>query len=208
MIDMIVTSKINVELAQPKKVPEIYVVQDDRYSRNLQMNLLVNGIPLELQEGYTAVFSYSKPDGKKGAYDTLPDGTKAYSIRGNRIWAALAPEVCTAAGDVRFMVTLIKDKFQLGTFEICIHVKARPTGIPASGDYLNITGFLPQPADGKSGGYLKATWVDAFGRVAGVETVDLDALPLVTEAQEGAFLRVVDGKWAAAVLGRAEEVEF
>ena len=43
---MIVTSKINVELAQPKTVPEIYAVQDDRYSRNLQINLLVNGTPL------------------------------------------------------------------------------------------------------------------------------------------------------------------
>lgn len=205
---MIVTSKINVELAQPKTVPEIYAVQDDRYSRNLQINLLVNGIPLELPEGFTCVMSYVKPDGKKGAYDTLPDGTKASCVQGSRIWVALAPEVCTAAGDVKFMVTLLKDKFQLGTFEIRIHVKARPAGIPASKDYLNITGFLPQPADGKSGGYLKATWVDEFGRVAGVETVDLDVLPEVSEVQEGAFLRVIDGKWGTAVLGRAEEVEF
>ena len=205
---MIATTKFDVELALPKMIPEIYVVQDDRYSRAMQMNLLMHGVPFELPEGFSAVMTYVKPDGRKGAYDTLPDGNRAWEIQGSRVWIALAPEVCAAAGDVKFMVSLIRNESKLGTFEICIHVKALAKGMPHSKDYLNITGFLPQPASGNCGEFLKVSWIDDFGRVAGVETVEMDVLPKPTEDIEGAFLRVEDGVWTAVQLQNAEEVEF
>lgn len=205
---MIVTTKLNMDLAKPRITPELYVVQDDRYSRNLEVSLYVNGVTFAPPEGYTVLIRYAKPDGKGGAYDTLPDGTQAWSIQKNKVLLALAPQVCSTAGKVMLMATLIRNEVELTTFAICIHVEARPKGIPDSRNYLNITGFLPQPAAASVGQYLKVTWMDEYGRVAGLDTVELEGLPVVSGDNEGAFLRVVKGTWAVTRVSNAEEVSF
>lgn len=205
---MIVTTKLDMDLIRMDDNREIYVMQDDRYTRNIEFRLLANGVPLALPAGYSALVRFRKPDGKQGAYDTLPDGSKSWSIVENRVTVCLAPEVCTAAGTVNLMVSLMNGQFELTTFAIQLHVKARPSGVPASHDYVNVTGFLPQTRDAKSGEYLRVTWVDEFGRVAGVETDTLEALPQVNTNQEGSFLRVVQGKWAAVQLDQGEGAEF
>ena len=205
---MIVRTKMDMDLALPRIVPELYVVQDDRYSRCLEVSLNVNGIPLMLPEGYTVLIRYVKPDGKNGAYDTLPDGSQAWSIRENHVSVVLAPQVCSTAGKVSLMATLIQNEFELTTFTITIQVVGRPKGIPDSRNYVNITGFLPQPAVAQPGKCLKVAWVDEYGRAAGLDCVDIEGLPIVSEEQEGQFLRVVEGKWAPAVVEKAEEVQF
>ena len=205
---MIVTTKCTMDLTRPQILPEIYVVQDDRYSRNVELSLYQNGVAVEIPEDVSAVIRFAKPDGKTGAYDTLPNGEMAWKTEGNRITFALAPQVCTTAGRTRVMVTLLRETAELSTFAVCLHVTRRPHGIPESRDYYNITSFLPQPAKAETGQYLKVTWVDAWGRVAGMETAPLTGLPDVTDDQEGFFLRVVEGSWKAVQVVDGEEVDF
>lgn len=205
---MTATTKLKMDLAQPEILPEVYLIQDDRYSRSLDISLYCSGLAFELPEGCTALIRYTKPDGKGGTYDTMPDGTSAFATQGNRLSLRLAPQVCDTAGKVTLMVTLFSGDGELSCFSLCLNVLARHRGIPDSRDYVNITGFLPQPAVAQVGQYLKVAWVDEYGRVTGLETGMADGLPAVTEENEGAFLRVVDGAWAAAAVENAEEVGF
>ena len=82
---MIITSKIEMDLALSGQTPEVEAVQDDKYSRNLEVSLLAAGTPWEVPAGTYAVVRYMKPDGTGGSYDTLPDGSAACSISGSAI---------------------------------------------------------------------------------------------------------------------------
>lgn len=205
---MTATTKLRMDLDQPDLLPEVHLVQDDRYSRNLDIVLYCSGLPLELPEGCGVLICYTKPDGKTGTYDTMPDGSPAWSIRDNVVRLRLAPQVCTVPGKVTLMATLFSGGGELNCFSLCLQVLARPQGIRDSRDYVNITGFLPQPAGAQVGQFLKVSWVDEYGRISGLETGTADGLPAVGEADEGAFLRVVDGAWAVTALPSAEEVAF
>lgn len=196
------------DLDQPDFLPEVHLVQDDRYSRNLDIVLYCSGLPLELPEGCGVLIRYTKPDGKTGTYDTMPDGSPAWSIRDNVVRLRLEPQVCTVPGKVALMATLFSGGGELNCFSLCLQVLARPQGIRDSRDYVNITGFLPQPTGAQVGQFLKVSWVDEYGRITGLETGSADGLPAVGEADEGAFLRVVDGTWAVTALPSAEEVAF
>lgn len=205
---MIATTKRKMDLTQPDILPEVHLVQDDRYSRNVELLLYSNGIAFTLPEGCSALIRYTKPDGKTGTYDTMPDGSPAWSIQDNVLTLRLAPQVCTTPGKVTLMATLFSGDGELSSFSICLNVLARPRGIRDSRDYINITGFLPQPAPAQVGQFLKVSWVDEYGRVTGLETGTADGLPAVSDGDEGAFLRVTDGVWTAVRLENAEEVSF
>ena len=205
---MIATTKIKMDLSQPDRLPEVHLNQDDRYSREVDMVLYSNGLPFSLPQDCTAVIRYTKPDGKDGTYDTMPDGSPAWRVRDNVLTLRLAPQVCSTPGAVTLMATLFSGGGELSCFALCLRVLARPGGIRDSREYINITGFLPQPAQAQVGQCLKVTWVDEYGRITGLETGEADGLPGVSAEDEGAFLRVVDGVWAVTTLEQAEEVSF
>lgn len=170
---MIVKHRIKMDLAGSAVTPCLDVMQDDRYSRDLEIHLYSGCAELSLPADCTAMIRYRKADGRGGAYDTLPDGTAAWSISGNVVRAALAPQVCTAAGMVSLTVSLIQGEAQLSCFEVKLNVRKNPVGNYESESYVNITGFLPQVAQGRVGQYLKVAAVDAAGRVTALETADL-----------------------------------
>ena len=103
---MIIKHKIGMELDRVDLDKEIYVVQDDKYSRELEIHLKANGKEYYPPEDCTVLVRYEKPDGRGGAYDVLPDGRKAAEICGNVVTVGLAPQVCTVAGRVMLTVTL------------------------------------------------------------------------------------------------------
>lgn len=136
---MITTHKITMDLTNPGKMPRIHAVQDDRYCRNLELTLLANGEAWSVPESAVVQIRYCKPDGTGGEYDTLPDGTGAWSREGNVLTIALAPQVLTVAGAVSLSVTLVSGEARITTFGIGINVKPRVNAdLMASEDYVNI----------------------------------------------------------------------
>lgn len=118
------------------------VMQDDKYSRCLEIPLRANGDDVELPEDVRAVIRYQKPDGTGGNYDTLPDGTSAYTISGNVITVALAPQICTVPGIVQLVVCLMQGNAEINTFVILVNVHRNP-GIDAeSQDYTNMRAYV------------------------------------------------------------------
>ena len=172
---MIATHKITMDLARNigKYIPPIDVMQDDKYSRDIEFTIKSDGSDLILSN-HTALIRFKKADGTGGNYDTLPDGNPAYSIEGNVVTISLAPQVCTAVGKVELSVAIISSsgKSYLHTFSVTLNVRKNPGLQPFSENYLKITGAVPDygwPANMSLG-------TDEDGRVVAFEKVDSPGL--------------------------------
>lgn len=194
---MIVTHKLTMDLARAGVSPRVDVSQDDRYTRNLEIRLQANGAPFYPPKGCSLLIRYEKPDKTGGSYDTLPDGSAAWSVSENLLTVALAPQVCTVPGTVHMVISLLLNEAEISSFALLLDVHKLPKGIKPSREYVNITGFVPQPEQAKVGQYLMVMDVDDFGRVtvmgaAGgaatleigrVETLEYGSEPQVTEME-------------------------
>ena len=141
---MIITHKLQpMDLAHKQNTSSVDVVQDDKYSRNLEFTLTVNGLPFEIPAGTTAVVRYKKPDGTGGNYDIMPDGSTAYQINGNVLTVSLAPQVCTVHGLVKLSVGLVNGNAEINTFPVNIVVQPNPGATYQSEDYNKLSGYVP-----------------------------------------------------------------
>lgn len=170
---MIITNKLTMDLTSPNWIAAIDAVQEDRYCRNLEITLLCSGEAWTIPADASVQIRYSKPDGTGGVYDTLPDGSTAWQAEGNRLTAALAPQVLTAPGSVLVSVTLILGARQISSFAILIRVHPAVGGDCAdSGGYSSVHAFLPAPAYGTIGQFLRIAAVDDLGYIAALESAD------------------------------------
>lgn len=171
---MIVTHKLTLDLTRAGVPPRIDVSQDDRYTRDLEIRLLSGGAPFCPPEGCSLLIRYEKPDRVGGSYDALPDGTSAWKLEGNVLTVALAPQVCTVPGTVRMVISFLRNTGQISCFDLLLDVHRLPKGIKPSKEYINVMGFVPQPAKAAEGQYLRVAAVDEHGRVTvvGADTVD------------------------------------
>ncbi|MGN0998379.1 MAG: pyocin knob domain-containing protein [Faecousia sp.] len=140
---MIVTHKFSpMDLASRGVTQRIDVVQDDKYSRNLEFTLTQNGEAWSIPEGAAAVIRFQKSDGTGGNYDTLPDGSSAYSFSGNVLTVALAPQVCTVPGLVLLAVGLMLGDSEINTFTVHVIVQQNPGIDAVSEDYTNMRSYI------------------------------------------------------------------
>lgn len=169
VISMIATTKIKMDLANLQRRIRIDAVQDDRYSRNLQISLYNGSLAFTPPADTSVLVRYRKPDGTAGIYDTLPDGSTAWSISGNTVTVALAPQVCTVSGQAELVVSLLWGGAQLSCFTIGLDIHPQPQGTADSKPYSQISGFLPQPTNAKVGQFLKVAAMEN-GRVTALQT--------------------------------------
>lgn len=155
----------------------IDVMQDDKYSRDLVLSLKSNMKAYCPPEGCQVLVRYNKSNGQGGMYDSLPDGTNAWSIEENILTVRLAPQVCTAAGKVMLYITLILEEKELNCFAVCVNVHERPGLKLKSENYHYVKGFIPQPDRATAGEYLKVLSTDADGRITAVGTGVVEELP-------------------------------
>lgn len=171
---MTVTTKLKLDLQKTDLIPVVNAVQNDRYSRVLEISLFAGGELWPVPTGAQVSVSYSKPDGRGGEYDTLPDGTRAWSASDNVLTVTLAPQMLTAVGVVSMAVTISQGDLQISTFPIALTVTQK-TSQEDSADYYAVARFLPSPQTARKGQFLRIAAVDGNGRVTAMEAVDAPA---------------------------------
>lgn len=135
---MHVTSKIKMDLTKPDPSLVVNAVQGEAYTRFLQIALYTGINPWTIPEDIHIVIRYAKPDRTMGCYDTLPDGSSAWSAQGNSLSILLAPQMLTVPGNIETQIQLIQGAHILSTFSLTVFVEADPTiGLVRSENYLN-----------------------------------------------------------------------
>jgi len=149
---MIVTHKIDMDFLSKKEnsaVPQIRVVQGDCNSRMLELTLYADQAAWPIPEGTAVQMRYRKPDGTGGIYDTMPNGTRAWSVKGNTVSVMLAPQMLAAAGVVRSQVALVLNGKFLAVFEVRVVVEEDPSvGTLKSEDYTNLQIWMTEKIEG------------------------------------------------------------
>ena len=140
---MIITHKLSLDLVKGGTVPKINAVQYDKYGRHIELSLFADGVSWTIPSGVSVVIHYVGADGICGSYDTLADGTAAYTITKNRVTIALAPQVCAVGGITRLSVCLMKGSTELNTVSILVHVQGSVQSDFPSGAYYRLSGVLP-----------------------------------------------------------------
>lgn len=139
---MIITKQLSIDLVRRGAIRFVEAVQCDANTRAVAVTLTAAGMPWKPPAGVTASVAFKKPDGKKGWYDKLPNGSPACSVSGNVVTAILAPEVLTAAGRVDAVIVFQDGSMnQLATFSFVIDVEKNPAaGSVISNDYYDLSG--------------------------------------------------------------------
>lgn len=134
---MEVINKIKIDLLKPGVKPMINAMQADENSRVIEITLNANGSAWEIPDGVSFSVAYKKPDGTRGLYDTMPDGTSASSVDGNVVSIRLAPQMLTAPGTVTASVVISSGDQRISTFPIIVNVIQNPAvGAVGSEDYF------------------------------------------------------------------------
>lgn len=142
---MTICEKIDLDFVGTGIRQKAYAVQGDSYARTLEIAMHENGVAWNMPVGASAFLRYRKPDGTGGMYDTLPDGTRAWSAQGNRVNFILAPQVLSVPGIVRVQMEIISGKTNLATFAFLIEVEADPSnGVIPSEDYTSWNAWAMQ----------------------------------------------------------------
>ena len=124
---MMIIHKLSIDLATREPPVRIDAVQSD-CGRNLALLLHTNGIPWPIPAEVTATVGYCRPDGTGGAYDTLADGSSAWSAAGNLLTIALAPQVLAVPGETALSVLLRSGEKAVSTFDLILQVQPGITG--------------------------------------------------------------------------------
>lgn len=175
-VKLVITHKLAMNLEGKERTPWIEVSQWDAYTRQIRLLLLEGKTPWEIPEDVTVVIRYQRPDGTRGAYDTLPNGEQAWQVQDHALTLTLAPQVVTVAGTVMLYATIFREEAVLTTFavKVCVHPAEQDHGNDdASENLLVLTGVLPAPEKAEIGQYIRVLEVNADGKVVRLETADM-----------------------------------
>ena len=138
---MIISHKINQHLDHNDE-QLIEAVQGDS-GRELSMHLYYQNAIWTPPEGTRALVRYARSDCKGGYYDTLPDGSAAWSISGSVLTARLVPQVLAVPGIARVQVLLIDGEDELATFTVLVRVQADPSAeVMEAEGYVNLSRWI------------------------------------------------------------------
>lgn len=152
---MIVTHKITMDLTKRGAMPKIDAVQGDSNTRTVEVSLFSDGAAWEVPEGASLRMRYSRPDGTGGSYDTMPDGSRAWSISGNMATVTLVPQMLTAPGCVFAQVELTLGESSIATFMIQVIVERNPAISAGEIEREGRIGLVPIPEKTDEGKFLR-----------------------------------------------------
>lgn len=145
---MIIIHKLETDLQQNREPELLRAVQGDANTRVLELRLTSGEEAWTVPEDVQVWMRYCKSDGTKGVYDTLPDGSTAWSLKDNVLSIALAPQMLTVPGPVLAQVELIRGVSTLATFAFRISVERNvAAGTVTSEDYVNMLQWMKGELD-------------------------------------------------------------
>lgn len=125
-------------MREPGMTVRMGAVQNDCYTRSMEIALLSDGIPWIIPEGTLVGIWYRKQDMTGGYYDRLPSGELAYVIHENVVTIMLAPQMTTVPGLVVAQLELMNEFKVLATGRILLNVEENPASdVVTSEDYIN-----------------------------------------------------------------------
>lgn len=190
---MIITTNVSMDLQRPGYPVTVNAVQGDENTRQLAVSLYSDGAAWDVPENVTVAMRYCKPDRTKGYYDTMPDGSSAWSASGNVVNILLAPQMLTVSGTVMAQMELVQGSQVLGTFMMTVRVEYNPAaGVLESEDYVSwlqwMTGELEKRTPVRGVDYYteqdKAEFMDDLLACA-------DAIPIINSAS-GSEIQLTD----------------
>ena len=92
---------INVDVSRKNIGSRIEAVQGDGNIRYVHLQLLDNGVKWTPPSGLESTVVYVKPDGTRGMYNKLADGSCAVQVRGSVATVALASQILAVSGNVQ-----------------------------------------------------------------------------------------------------------
>ena len=210
---MITKHKINMDLTRRTALPRLCMVQGDCGSRAVEFTITENGIPWTGKEVEAVFLRYRLSNLHGGSYDTLPDGTKAWTMEENVLTVIIAPQLLASSGLVEAQVGLLREDKILTTFCLQILVEEDVSaGTVEPEDYINWAAWAQRELDDHlaqaeaSGTFDGATYLPAVDdqgflswtndrdreNPAGVNVVDL----LAKKLGQDMFLRRSGGAMA------------
>ena len=177
---MQIVHQMTMDMALPLPVVPVAAVQGDGNTRILSVTLLENGAPWQIPEEAVVDVAFRKPDGTKGIYSKLPDGSNATSRDGNVLSATLAPQMLTCPGPVLATVVFRVDGAKtLAAFPFTVMVEANPAaGAEISEDYFNPTQISDLRAELAAG---LATKAPAGYGLGSAELISVDKIDSTTK---------------------------
>ena len=175
---LVITHKLRMDLEGKEGRKWIEVNQWDTNTQQIRLSLFSQMKAWLIPADAAVMICYKKPDGTRGMYDTLSDGTAAWSAAGNKLTLELAPQMLTAAGTVTFQTKILQQEKVVHTFAVEIVVRPflgndKPANSMPSENYFYLTRVLPAPDNAKAGHFLKVSDVDSAGNVTRVEAVEI-----------------------------------
>ena len=214
---MKVTNKIKIYLDDNRGPQQsVNVMQGDAYTRELEFFLYSGSVAWNVPEGVSVAVAYHGPSGH-GIYDTLPDGSKGYSVSGNVVTVTLIPQVAAVAG--RTMVTVLftdENGKQLATFGVIVQVAQNPAiGAGKPENYFNIREWIGAgplwvtfTSDGAGGYTVDKTHAQIYEAHKGGRAVYCIAepfvLPLVAISNASALFEGINNQEYTRVLVKAD----
>ena len=143
---MLVTHKIKIYLDNAhREPPPIDVMQGDANTRKLEIALYAGGKEWAVPDGVSVAVAYRGESGH-GAYDTLPDGSKAYIVASNVVTVTLIPQVTARDGKTTVTVVFTDNGRQIATFGVLIRVAFNPlAGAGEPANYYNLREWASTP---------------------------------------------------------------
>lgn len=135
-----ITTKISVDFALPNIGSAVEAMQGDGATRRVVLTLRANGLRWEPPAGEDVVLAYRQPDGHKGIYDKLADGSPAITISGNVASVVLIPQMLAVPGDVQCQLIFNDSKLdRLTSFPFVLKVKKNDVaGAALVQDYVHL----------------------------------------------------------------------
>ena len=122
---MQVTKIIPMELTVREAVKWIgdSAVSGENGSRSLTFELMERGLPWQIPDGVGAALAFRCASGSEGEYDTMPDGSVAWTIEGNRVTVRLHDAILAQSGRVLLSLILQDQELKsLATFPVLLTV--------------------------------------------------------------------------------------
>lgn len=128
---MTILHKIDMDLTRGQEAPLLQANAGEAFTRQVAISLYADGVSWAIPEDASAVIRYQAhnqegPDTTWGIYDTMPDGTAAWSAGENVLTLTLVPQMLASPGQVSVDVMLIQREKLLGTGCFRIYVNRAP----------------------------------------------------------------------------------